>query len=193
MKIHNLIISALTILMLLACNQENQHSVATSSLKIGFQENGVLNALIDIQHNRNYVFQDSENALMAIQVAGRLEYPASMSYDEVAKTYQLTYAENKITARIKEYINDRYLSFELIELSEMEAVELVLWGPFKTAIKETIGETIGVVRNQEFAIGIQALNPRTLGGTPSSDDSTPSYNIFGTTSLVDVSDSLNIL
>ena len=179
--------------MLLACNQENQHSVATSSLKIGFQENGVLNALIDIQHNRNYVFQDSENALMAIQVAGRLEYPASMSYDELAKTYQLTYAENKITARIKEYINDRYLSFELIELSDLEAVELVLWGPFKTAIKETIGETIGVVRNQEFAIGIQALNPRTLGGTPSSDDSTPSYNIFGTTSLVDVSDSLNIL
>src|SRR5690606_5212421 len=68
------------------------------------------------------------------------------------------------------------------------------WGPFETNIKETIGETVGVVRNKDFSIGIQALNMRTLGGYPSNeDDSTPSFDIFGTTSLVDISDTLNIL
>ena len=106
---------------------------------------------------------------------------------------ELSYAKNQIDAKIKVLSNDGYITFELIELSDVDKVELVTWGPFKTIIKETIGETIGVVRNKDFSIGIQSLNPRTLGGFPTPDDNAPSYNIFGTTSLVDVSDSLNIL
>ena len=81
-----------------------------------------------------------------------------------------------------------------MEISDKEKVELILWGPFKTSIKETVGETVGVVRDTTFAIGIQTLNPRTLGGYPDNeDDSFTGYDIFATTSLVDVADSVHIL
>jgi len=39
-------------------------------------------------------------------------------------------------------------------------------GPYPATISETIGETIGVVRGEEFALGIQSLNPKTIGGYP---------------------------
>ena len=75
-----------------------------------------------------------------------------------------------ITAKIKAETKKSYLTFELLELSDSVKVDVVLWGPFKTTIKETVGETIGVVRDSSFAIGIQALNPRTLGGYPDNED-----------------------
>ena len=58
-------------------------------------------------------------------------------------------------------------------------MELVLWGPFPTSIGDTVGEVVGVVRNKDFAIGIQALNIKTLGGYPNDEsDIEPSYDIF---------------
>ena len=68
-----------------------------------------------------------------------------------------------------------------------ESVELVLWGPYPTSIRDMIGETVGVVRDREFAVGIQALNARTLGGYPSTeDDVEPSYSIFDQGSYRDI-------
>jgi len=53
---------------------------------------------------------------------------------------------------------------------------LVVWGPYPTAISNIIGETVGVVRDKEFAVGLQALNAKTLGGYPvSENDIEPDY------------------
>lgn len=52
----------------------------------------------------------------------------------------------------------------MIKLSDKEKVNAVYWGPYPTTINQTIGEVIGVVRDGQFAIGIQALNPKTIGG-----------------------------
>lgn len=59
------------------------------------------------------------------------------------------------------------------------AVHLAIWGPYPTTIRESIGETVGVVRGEGFAMGIQALNPRTLGGYPwNENDAMPQLDIF---------------
>ncbi len=43
-------------------------------------------------------------------------------------------------------------------------------------IKAIVGETVGVVRDQQYAIGIQSLNAKTLGGFPvKEDDVMPMY------------------
>jgi hypothetical protein len=58
-------------------------------------------------------------------------------------------------------------------------VHLAIWGPYPTTVRETIGETVGVVRGEGFAMGIQALNPRTLGGYPwNENDAMPQLDIF---------------
>ncbi len=187
------LISLLSLVILFGCNSKNENTFSTKTFKIGFQDIGGISSLTDVKTNKNYEFVDKDNALLAIQVNGELEYPSAMNFITEENIIELTYAKSSIEAKVKTISNNDYLTFELVELSETDKVELVTWGPFKTTIKETIGETIGVVRNKEFSIGIQSLNPRTIGGFPTPDDNSPSYNIFGTTSLVDVSDSLNIL
>jgi hypothetical protein len=68
-------------------------------------------------------------------------------------------------------------------------VELVVWGPIPTTISKTIGETVGVVRGEEFALGIQALNTKTLGGYPWTDnDCMPQFDIFEQEDYSDLSE-----
>ena len=63
-----------------------------------------------------------------------------------------------------------HVTFELIGLQSAKHVELVLWGPYPIRIGDVIGEVVGVVRDREFAVGIQALNVKTLGGYPTQEN-----------------------
>lgn len=76
----------------------------------------------------------------------------------------LIYLPVKITALVKVVQKKTHLTFELIKIDANDKVNAVIWGPYPTVISKTIGEVVGVVRDGEYAIGIQALNPKTLGG-----------------------------
>jgi len=183
------------IVVFTACTSSNENIYSAGNLNIGFDSQGKITGLTDSKNNIQYAYvnQDSKS-ILAIRVNGEWEYPVSFEINEGEEVILLSYPKNEVQAEVKVIKKDRYLTFELTSITKENEIELVLWGPFETNIKETIGETVGVVRNKVFSIGIQALNKRTLGGYPTNeDDSTPSYDIFGTTSLVDISDSLNIL
>jgi hypothetical protein len=188
------ILSFMLAILLLGCTQSKQHSFTTPKLILEIDAQGRILTLQDRQQGQNYALRDQENVLLSIRVDSVWEKPGSSSYDRENRILTFRYPQNAVEAQILVEEKENYLSLELIALTEPDKVELVLWGPFATTIGETVGETIGVVRNREFALGIQALNPRTLGGFPGSeDDHTPSYDIFSTTSLVDIADSVNVL
>ncbi|MCM4153676.1 hypothetical protein DHD05_18955 [Arenibacter sp. N53] len=177
------------------CNKHTDNVYQAGNLNIGFDSKGKITGLTDSKNNNQYAYATKDpKSILAIRVNGEIEYPSSFEIKEGEDVILLSYPKNDVRAEVKILKKERYLTFELISITKESDIELVLWGPFETNIKETIGETVGVVRNRDFSIGIQALNKRTLGGYPTNeDDSTPSYDIFGTTSLVDISDSLNIL
>ena len=183
----------LSLTLVLNCQDSKQNDLLTNTFQVSIDQSGKFSRLTDLSKNKEYNYSNAENALLAIQVNGELEYPASAVLGENDELITLLYPKNKVEAKVKFQNKQDYLTFELVEINDHDKIELISWGPVKTTIKETIGETVGVVRNKDFSIGIQSLNPRTLGGFPTDDDNAPSYNIFGTTSLVDVSDSLNIL
>jgi hypothetical protein len=56
------------------------------------------------------------------------------------------------------------VNFELVEVTPAGLIDRVQWGPIATSIGQTVGEVIGVVRNSDFAVGLQILNVKTLGG-----------------------------
>ncbi|MCK0156309.1 hypothetical protein MWU65_03905 [Cellulophaga sp. F20128] len=187
---------ALVATLFVSCSSDNGMVFTAGDLMIGMNGKGAIVELEDQKSKTNYLFKDTvPNTILAIKVNGKLEYPQTIKANEDGKTLVLEYPKNMVEAQLQVVEKENYLTFELIAITKEAEIELVLWGPFKTTIHQTVGETIGVVRNSEFSIGIQALNLRTLGGYPleDGDDGTPSYNIFGTTSLVDVSDSLQIL
>ncbi len=73
----------------------------------------------------------------------------------------LSYPGGK-TATVRVTAKPDYFRFQLAAISG--GVDAVIWGPINTDIRDTIGETIGVVRTTGVAIGIQCLNLKTTGG-----------------------------
>ena len=83
-------------------------------------------------------------------------------------TLRFADVEAKVTLIAK--ARPTHFVFEVVDVQSVNRLELVLWGPYPTTINDIIGETVGVVRNPEFAIGIQALNSKTLGGYPGQEN-----------------------
>jgi hypothetical protein len=180
----------LVFLIASACSQK--HELATEKLTVNIGSDGQFISIEDNKTGVNYLEKEASSSLLTVRIEGVYHQPSSLARE--GDFILLSYKDAGIDAKIKAEEKNSYLTFELTEITSPEKIEIVLWGPYKTTIRETVGETIGVVRNSEFAFGIQALNVRTLGGYPQSeDDGFTGYDIFSTTSLVDVADSVHIL
>jgi len=185
-----LLLLFVTIVTILSCHKN--YRLETDKYSLELQSNGFLSGLSDKKSGKEYLSGEEPSSLLSIRINGIYHYPNLLSVS--GSIIHLEFEEAGISAKIKTDLRDNYLTLELLELSDTGNVDLILWGPYKTVISETIGETIGIVRDESFAIGIQALNPRTLGGYPENeDDSFTGYDIFATTSLIDIADSVHIL
>lgn len=159
---------------------------ATAWFKLALDEKGNVTSLFDKTENKEYLPEGKAAPLMCIRREGTIEMPSL--YKKNGNTIMLQYDKSKVEAHIKVVEKPDYLSFELVKITSPEQIELVIWGPFPTGIREIIGECVGVVRNDHFALGIQALNVKTLGGYPSEEnDVEPAFDIFATRDLADLS------
>lgn len=52
--------------------------------------------------------------------------------------------------------------------------DVLVFGPYFTALAEEIGDVIGVVQGGKWAVGVQALNPKTMAGYPAEYEHTAS-------------------
>ncbi|MCL4484258.1 MAG: hypothetical protein M1445_16905, partial [Bacteroidetes bacterium] len=95
--------------------------------------------------------------------------PSSFELNVPGKKIKLKYPNGSLAVIDVDNKGD-YLRFELLSLEPRNGVEAVVWGPYPTTIDEKIGETVCVVRDQKFAIGLQALNINTIEGVPEGDD-----------------------
>ncbi len=158
----------------------------SNGLKMIIDGKGFVTSFTDKATGKEYMPAGQVAPLLSIRCAGELETPSQLEKD--GSTVILRYKKNNIEARVDVSENAGYLSFELKDIFSPKKVELVIWGPFPSTIGETIGECVGVVSNNEFALGIQALNVKTLGGYPTSeDDVEPAFDIFATDNLADIS------
>jgi hypothetical protein len=177
---------------LIAFGQSENLSFQTRSFAVSLNTEGNLTSIRDKLNGKEYVVENQSSPILSISSNGNIENPTSARLK--GKIIILEYAQNDLEARITVAEKEEYLTFELTEISPADKVELVIWGPYQTKIKETVGESVGVVRNKEFAIGIQALNVKTLGGYPDNEsDIEPAYDIFSTDNLIDVDESVKIL
>lgn len=182
-----LILLAAIAFLLASCNSDQTLiTFKSDNFQIGIDKNGIINQLIDIDKNENYSSFDTLAPFISCRVNSEMLYPVSVSFENKTLSVQF---ENNLEAKIKVEENPTHITFELIEFNSPENVELIVWGPIPTTIRKIIGETVGVVRGDEFAIGIQALNPKTLGGYPWTDnDCMPQFDIFEQEDYSDLSE-----
>jgi len=173
------LLSIISNLILISCTNNNESAIVdlrSDSFKLSISEKGSIIDFTDLKTNKNYLAKDTSVYLMSIRINNEIKVPQSAK----ARNNIITLIfETDIKADIKAEEKESYLTFELTSLTNKDSVDLIIWGPYATTINKIIGETVGVVRGEEFALGIQSLNIKTLGGYPwNESDRMPEFNIF---------------
>jgi hypothetical protein len=142
-------------------------TLQTRMAKFSLNANGEFSAIAG--NGRDYLATGQRAPLLSVRVGGNLHAPNRATWDAEGTTLTLNYDKVGAAAVIEVRAKPTHLTFELTALHISQPVELVLWGPYPITIGDLVGEVVGVVRDPMFAVGIQALNAKTLGGYPSDE------------------------
>lgn len=150
-------------IFLSSCQQENVTTFTSDTFKIEIDQAGFVSGLLDIETNRDYSPDGAISPLLTIVDHGRL--CMSISFESVNNNeFLLGFDQTEAGVILEVVQHATHISFCIKEVSNAEGLEAIIWGSYATEIGDIIGENIGVVRNSDFAIGIQSLNPRTTAG-----------------------------
>ena len=168
-----------------------QHDLRTDTFHATVDAGGQFTAFVDPRDGVGYRPTDQSAPLARIRVGGAYREPESFS--RTGSDCELRFPGGaRVMLRVAE--KPSHLRFEVVAIEAPEEIELLMWGPYPTTIRRSIGETIGVVRGERFAIGLQGLNAKTIGGAAANEhDQMPSYNIFAGGNYQDVEDGVKEL
>ncbi len=142
----------------------------TREAVFGVDERGLLASIRRRSDAREYLAAEPRAAVLSVRVEGTWRAPTAAAWDAGSGRWTFRYAEADVEVVVAAKARETHVRLEVVEVRPSEKVEMILWGPYPTRIGETIGEVIGVVRDAEFAVGLQALNAKTLGGFPGRED-----------------------
>ena len=150
----------------------------TDSFQLSLDTKGHVVSLLDKKTAIDYVSGSNPSPLLTLQSEGKMLIPQKAAYSSETGRISLEFGQGfTTTVRVTE--KTAHLVFELTDCRLNDQVELMVWGPYHTTIQRIIGETVGVVQGESFALGLQALNVKTLGGYPWTDnDCMPQIDIF---------------
>jgi hypothetical protein len=173
----------------IACGGQGEVlSLRAGTLEVGITQDGRVGTFSDAESGEEYLPSGMSPALLTLRVAGEDLEPLGVTVQTGDSALVLTFPQG-LTATLGIRTRATHATLTLEAVSDPEAVEMAIWGPYPTTIGETIGETVGVVRGGGFAMGIQALNPRTLGGYPwNENDAMPQLDIFESGDYSDLSE-----
>ncbi len=173
----NIFISILLLFFIVSCNRQNTEIESKNkAFSLVFNQDGSIDGMLDKKGNIDYLDKTEKAYLMSIRIDGDFEFPNALekSDDVIVLSYP-----SGTKAEIKYLQKETHCTFELIKLVGLPEIELITWGPYPTTINKIISETVGVVRGEEYALGIQALNIKTLGGYPwNESDRMPQFDVF---------------
>jgi hypothetical protein len=144
-------------------------TLRTRIATFAISDNGSLCALSRNADRRSYLAPQPAPVL-SVRVGGRLYAPDSAGWDLQNKRLTLRFAYAGVSTELTLEAKSSHVVFELVDVQPTNRAELVVWGPYPTTIGDIIGEVVGVVRDSEFAVGIQGLNAKTLGGYPTKEN-----------------------
>ncbi|MDP4251984.1 MAG: hypothetical protein Q8918_17930 [Bacteroidota bacterium] len=153
------------------------HLFNTKYLTIGVSNSGYIVSLKDKQTKKEYCPPGDSSALISLYKDKNYILPVSARFNRVNHQISLHYSNGSV-ATISAMQKPGYFAFKLISLVPRNGVDNIVWGPYKTSISQNLGEIISVVRNDEFSLGIMALDNATSSGPPSEGDLPQSYYLI---------------
>lgn len=177
----------LSLMLFSACSDEELLvRMESDQFQLTLDRKGHIESLVHKADGKDYLYAETSSPLIQLKIGERILLPIAAELQGSVLSFRF---EGGQEIKINYDQHPSHLSFEVLEATPSESIDLLIWGPIATTIDKLIGETIGVARGETFAIGIQALNPKTLGGYPwHEDDATPQLDIFEQDDLSDLSE-----
>lgn len=151
-------------------------------LTLGLDSAGFVTGLVDSRNGRDYAAPGKAAPFVSLVIDEQQTMPTAVRVAHDG-TYSFTNADLrwgfKVDIRVETHRG--YATFEVINVLgpriAADSVRTLLWGPLPTTISvgpaapvgtiaSAVGEAVGVVRDDAFAIGLKPLNARTEGGWP---------------------------
>jgi len=136
----------------------------TADFRLSISEIGQIKEMASPISGKNYLAPVHNAPILKIRIGNEWEEPSKAFFNSGKGLITLHFSKSGTDAEIKVEQKKTHMVFELIGVSPLEQINAVIWGSFPTLISKTIGEVVGVVRDDEYAIGLQSLNTKTLGG-----------------------------
>ena len=140
-------------------------------LSVGMDSTGEVTSLVDTRTAQDYIATGQGTApLVSLVIDGKQVLPTSLT---LGKSNTLIFknaaAGSEVDVEVGNETTYATLTVTKVTAPSTSDVQTLLWGPLATDITQGLGETVGVVRNDDFAIGMQPLTDRTEGGWPVED------------------------
>ncbi len=160
----------------------------TENFLIGINSDARISSMLDKVSGREYLAEGEDAPLVSLVVDGEKILPSGLRV--TGNEIKVTFPGGQDTVLLQVIEKPTHIVFEAAEVASGGHLDMLIWGPYPTLISEVVGECVGVVRDGNYAIGLQGLNMKTLGGYPvNDDDSMPSFNIFEGNDYSDIKDS----
>jgi hypothetical protein len=169
-SVETLGVAAILLALLTAAAAELPIYLRTEAATFAIDDQGSLCAISRNSDARNYLAPGQPAPVLRLRSEGQLHLPDSAAWDASAHRLTLRFSGAGASAVLTAGSKPTHVVFEVVEIQATNPIELVLWGPYPTTIGGIVGETVGVVRDREFAVGLQALNAKTLGGYPTHEN-----------------------
>jgi hypothetical protein len=140
-------------------------TLRTRTAVFGVDARGAFSTLA-IRGQGDYLAAGQPAPLLSVSVDGKLVAPDRATWDAKSRRLTLRYDAAGVTATLAAEAKPTHVVYKVVGLEPAGRAELAVWGPFPTRIRGIVGETVGVVRDGAVAIGLQSLNPKTIGGYP---------------------------
>lgn len=173
-----LLYSLAILLSVIGCSTGTHHVYQTENWIVTFDSKGKVIDWYDEINNQELLLPEGESYIISLKVDSTVLDPVNAEYFEQDQSMLLEF-ENEVQVELAVHPQKSHISFEVTSVSDEEGIDALIWGPFYTRLNKSIGEVVGIAQGEKFAVGLQALNPKTLGGYPwTDDDFMPQMDIF---------------
>jgi len=158
----------IAILAFISINLSAQKVVTAGGMKLSLNEKL---RITSIYGDKEYLPLNAESYMIRIGAGDETLLPRSAEWND--NQVRVSF-DNDIEVLLSFEEMDKYLKLEVVEVKNDDRMDILFYGPFQTTIDETVGEIVGVVREDGYAIGIQSLNAKTTGGKFTNPDGSDS-------------------
>lgn len=158
-------------MLLIIHRQSNAQTITlnTKFVTLSINKRGFITSIKDKSSHKEYCPAGKVSALLSLYKGENYILPVSAAFNTLNKRITLRYPNGSV-ATVQTDEKGEYVRLKLLSLKPRNGVDNIVWGPYKLNISKTIGDILGVVRDDDFAFGILGLNDNTTSGPPTGGD-----------------------